>query len=416
MDVLNSRNYDWEKPAMTRTILTAILGEGLVSVEGNVHKAMRRVAAPAFSGRQTRALAPLFYSKGLALIEVLARQVKKADGGVVEITGAISRVTLDIIGAAGVGMDFNALDDEESKLAKLYELVMEPPSFFMLAESLFPRWLLQQFGWKGYSKTIEAQSQLRSEVRALLQEKKAVINEEKSTPHSTDIIASIMKSGDFSDDYLIGQLLTFLAAGHDTTASALVWATWLLSRHPQIQDRLRAECSAKLPNGPVSEVDAAAFDPENMPFLAAVCNETLRLYPPAPSTVREAIVSTTIRNVPIAKGTLVTIPPWAVNRNRALWGANAADFIPDRWIDGPNAANGGAESPYSFLTFLHGPRSCIGQGFARLEMKCLLALLITRFAFETTSPDQMVQICGFITIKPQGGLRLKVYDLKSKER
>jgi len=148
-----------------------------------------------------------------------------------------------------------------------------------------------------------------------------------------------------------------------------------------------------------------------MPFLSAVCNETLRLYPPAPSTVRQAVVPTTICGVPIAKGTLVTIPPWAVNRSRALWGADAAKFIPERWLEGNNAATGGADSPYAFLTFLHGPRSCIGQSFARLEMKCLLALLITRFSFETAYPDQKVGIAGFITIKPAGGLRLKVCNL-----
>jgi len=213
MDVLHSRNYDWEKPAMTRNVLTAILGEGLVSVEGNVHKNMRRVAAPAFSGRHTRDLAPLFYAKGLALAEVLARQADESDDGVVEVMGAVSRATLDIIGAAGIGMDFKALENEESMLAKLYEMVMEPPSFFLLLDSLFPRWLLSSFGWNGYSKTIEAQSRLRSEVRSLLQEKKVEMSQEKSTQNGTDIIASIMKSGDFSDDYLIGQLLTFLAAG-----------------------------------------------------------------------------------------------------------------------------------------------------------------------------------------------------------
>jgi cytochrome P450 len=151
-----------------------------------------------------------------------------------------------------------------------------------------------------------------------------------------------------------------------------------------------------------------------MPFLTAVCNETLRLYPPAPSTVRHAVVPTTLGGVHISKGTIATIPAWAINRSRALWGANAAEFVPDRWLEGPNAGTGGAESPYAFLTFLHGPRSCIGQSFARLEMKCLLAPLITRFKFETAYPDQKVEISGFITIKPEGGLRLKVHDLKGQ--
>ena len=149
-----------------------------------------------------------------------------------------------------------------------------------------------------------------------------------------------------------------------------------------------------------------------MPFLTAVSDETLRLYAPVPSTSRYSVVPTTIGNTPIPKGTTAHIPPWAINRSRALWGADAAEFNPDRWLEGPNAANGGVESPHAFLTFLHGPRSCIGQSFARLEMKCLLAALLTTFRFDVAEPGQKVEIDGFITIKPAGGLRLKVYDLK----
>jgi cytochrome P450 len=184
--------------------------------------------------------------------------------------------------------------------------------------------------------------------------------------------------------------------------------------HPQIQDRLRTECNAQLGDIPTPEVHASIFDPQNMPLLTAVCNETLRLYAPVPTTARHAVVATTIGNVQIPQDTPATIAPWAINRSRALWGADAAEFNPNRWLEGSNAATGGAESPYAFLTFLHGPRSCIGQSFARLEMKCLLAALFTRFRFEVADPDRKVEIGGFFTIKPQGGLRLKVHDLKEK--
>lgn len=180
-----------------------------------------------------------------------------------------------------------------------------------------------------------------------------------------------------------------------------------------MQERLRTECRATLAGHHISqEADASIYDAENTPFLTAVCDETLRLYPPAPNTVRQAVVPTTVGSVAIAKGTAVSIPPWAINRSRVLWGANAAEFVPDRWLQGPNAATGGAQSPYAYLTFLHGPRSCIGQSFARLEMKCLLAPLITRFRFEPLHPGQTVEIAGFVTIKPLGGLRLRVHDLQ----
>jgi cytochrome P450 len=188
----------------------------------------------------------------------------------------------------------------------------------------------------------------------------------------------------------------------------------LLSQHPRVQDRLRAECNAALAHTPTAEVGAATFEPENMPFLAAVCNETLRLYPPAPSTARHAVVDTMVGGVRVPKGTSATISPWAINRSRALWGADAAEFNPDRWLEESNAATGGAEGPYAFLTFLHGPRSCIGQSFARLEVKCLLTALVTRFRFEPAEPGQKIGVGGFVTIKPQGGLRLKVHDLQEK--
>ncbi|ETI20743.1 hypothetical protein G647_07085 [Cladophialophora carrionii CBS 160.54] len=412
MDMLNSHNYDWEKPPFIRKVLAGILGEGLANVEGAKHKAMRRVVAPAFSGRHIRELTPLFYSKGLTLADVMARLVRDSGDGVLDVTGPVSRAGLDIIGAAGVGMDFNTIENETSLLAKLYQSVTNAPAFFLLVSMLLPRWLLQRLKGTGFARTIEAQSQLHDEIRSLMQEKKVLLREEKSAHDIKDIIASIMRAGDFSDDYLVSQMLTFLAAGHDTVASALSWALMLLSQHPQVQDRLRAECNANLAHIATAEVGASAFEPENMPFLTAVCNETLRLYPPAPSTARHAVVDTSVGGVPVPKGTTATISPWAINRSRALWGADAAEFKPDRWLEEHNAAAGGAESPYAFLTFLHGPRSCIGQSFARLEVKCLLAALVTRFRFEMADPGQKIKVAGFVTIKPQGGLRLKVRDLE----
>jgi len=179
-----------------------------------------------------------------------------------------------------------------------------------------------------------------------------------------------------------------------------------------MQDRLRAECNNRLADKTSSEIDASNFDAEATPYLAAVCNETLRLYPPAPATARYSVKPTKIGGQYIPKGTTALISLWAINRDPTLWGDDADKFNPDRWLDGPNAANGGAKSPYALLTFIHGPRSCIGQNFARTEMKCLLAALVMRFTFEIADPDEKVEVGGFITIKPRNGLRLKLHDLK----
>ncbi|KIV95943.1 hypothetical protein PV10_03534 [Exophiala mesophila] len=413
MEVLNAHSYDWHKPSVLREVLLRILGEGLVNVEGAKHKAMRRVVAPSFTGRQVRDQAPLFYAKGLALADVVARRLGQNRDGELDMMALASSVSLDIIGAAAVGMEFNTLNDEQSHLAKLYQSVAEPPPFSLLVQVLFPKWMIQRVKGSGFAATLNAQSQLRDKIHALLTEKKIHMYEDESASQSKDIIASIMKAGDFSEDYLMGQMLTFLTAGHDTGASALTWAMWLLSLHPQVADRLRLECNTQIGDKSPSEISASIFDNDKMPFLTAVCNEVLRLYPPAPNSPRDAAVPTTIGHVCIPKGTRLTVSSWAINRSRAIWGPDAAEFKPERWLHGPNAANGGAESPHAFLTFLHGPRACIGQSFARLEMKCLVAVLMMRFHFEVAEPDRKIEIGGFVTIKPHGGLKFKVRDIRN---
>lgn len=116
----------------------------------------------------------------------------------------------------------------------------------------------------------------------------------------------------------------------------------------------------------------------------------------------------------IPVGTPALISPWAINRDHSLWGPDADEYNPDRWLVGPDAANGGAKSPLHMMTFIHGPRSCIGRDFARTEMKCLLATLIMRFRLELADPNAKVEIGGSLSIKPHGGLRLKLHDLKAE--
>ena len=417
VEILNTNNYDWEKPGNTKKFLARTTGEGLINAEGNAHKAMRKAVAPAFSGHHIRELAPLFYAKGLAFADSLAREAAK---GPVEVMAQMSRVTLDIIGAAGVGKDFNTIENDEDKLAKLYAYITDgnrgPLWLFVILMLVAPQWVWERLRGTPYARIANAQKQLRIEIRALIQEKKQLIKEGKSEQQK-DIIAIIMRSGDFSDDYLVNQLLTFLAAGHDTTASALTWTIYLLATNPQIQDRLRGECHAHLDGKPVSDIDASHFDAETMPYLTAVCNETLRLYATVPVTGREAVKPTQIGEQLIPQGTTAMMSPWAINRDKTLWGPDADEYKPDRWLDGPDAAYGGAstKSPLALLTFLHGPRSCIGQGFARLEMKCLLAVLVMRFQFDLANPEEEVQVGGLFTIKPKGGLRVRLKDLRNEE-
>lgn len=151
-----------------------------------------------------------------------------------------------------------------------------------------------------------------------------------------------------------------------------------------------------------------------MPYLTAVCNEVLRLYPTVPVSARIARKTSVLGGQTIPVGTTALMSMWQNNRDKSLWGEDALTFNPDRWLTGPNATHGGATAPHALLTFLHGPRSCIGQIFAQTEMKVLLAVLVKRFRFELAMSEKDVEIGGFITIKPVNGMWLRLIDLQNE--
>lgn len=153
-----------------------------------------------------------------------------------------------------------------------------------------------------------------------------------------------------------------------------------------------------------------------LPYLNGIIHETVRLYPTVPITRREAIRDTQVGSQFIPKGTDMVLSIWTTNRSPELWGADAQDFRPERWItDGRPNQDGGARSNYHFLTFLHGPRSCIGQEFAKAELRCLLAALVMSFSWELAMDEAKVLPRGVITIKPEHGMYLKLTPLKAKQ-
>lgn len=204
---------------------------------------------------------------------------------------------------------------------------------------------------------------------------------------------------------------------HETTASALTWACYLLAKYPHLQVKLREEVTRDF-----RPQDLAASDLEvelsgtleQLPYLNGIMHETLRLYPTVPMTMRQAVKDTTIGSQFIPKGTEMVVSMWYINRSPEMWGPAAGECIPERWIsDGKPNQTGGANSNYDFITFLHGPRSCIGQGFAKAEMRCLLAAMVASFSWDLAMDDSKVVPRGVITIKPQNGMYIKLTPLNS---
>ena len=138
----------------------------------------------------------------------------------------------------------------------------------------------------------------------------------------------------------------------------------------------------------------------------------MRIFPPVPLTLRETAHDTSIQGHFIPAATTVVICPWAINTSTALWGPDAKEFNPERWMGQGRANTGGADSNYATTTFLHGPRSCIGKDFAKAEFACLMAALVGRFEMELEDPNWVLQIQGGITARPKGGLKIRVREVQ----
>jgi cytochrome P450 len=215
-----------------------------------------------------------------------------------------------------------------------------------------------------------------------------------------------------SKEEVVAQMKVVLLAGYETTSISLTWALIELSRHPYVQTSLREELLAFGADPTYDQLKA------NLPYLDAVVHEILRLHPPVGEFTRLAAADDVIPlsepvctesgeitdSISIAKGTLITIPGAAINRSLAIWGPDAKEFKPDRWLteDGISGKAKEVQGHRHLLTFVDGPRTCLGKDFAVAEFKTVLSVLVKNFVFEMRDgPDTPVEVVRGILPRPR---------------
>lgn len=377
----------------------------------------RKHLNPAFSYRHIKDLYPIFWAKSVEMIQRIESTINglPEEEKVIEIKDWASRATLDIIGLAGMDNDFQSLGHSNNLLNTHYRrTIIDPPPHVRILRALSffidPR-ILNRIPIKWNRNIDESTKVIRSECRRIISKKKEKLDKKETM--GVDILSVAMQSGAFTEENLVDQMMTFLLAGHETTSTALQWVIYTLCIHPKIQSRLRSEIRSSLPSSLLqdpSQITAPQID--SLPYLNAVCNEVLRFYPPVPLTIREACRDTSIANHPIPKGTLVLLSPDATNHDVDLWGPDAGVFDPERWLAPGKAKTGGAESNYALSTFIHGPRSCIGQGFSKSELACLVAAMVGRFEMELEDPGKKLEIKAGVTAGPKDGVRARIRVLE----
>ncbi|KAJ6606201.1 cytochrome P450 [Mycena vulgaris] len=403
----NSNIY--QKPEPSRYNLSRIVGPGLLVAEGDEHRQQN----PAFGAPQVRELTGIFVEKSVELRDIWAAQASNSGGTArVNILPWLSKATLDIIGLAGFNYNFNSLASEgASELGAAFASIsragarMNP---IRILQSWIPAFRI--IVSHKIDATIDAAQKTMNRIgRKLLQDSKNEMAENGTFEkgRSRDLLSLLVRantakdipaSQQLSDEDVLAQVPTFLVAGHETTSTATTWALYALTQNMAAQTRLREELLRV-------ETDNPSMDQLNeLPYLDCIVRETLRIHAPVPSTIR---IATQDDVVPLAtpftdvngimhetlnsgkrtdENEHSMIPILAMNRDKAIWGPDAMEFIPERWESETPISNALPGVWGHMLTFIGGPRACIGYRFSLVEMKALLFTLVRAFEFELAVP------------------------------
>ncbi len=372
--------------------LRLVLGNGLLTSEGEFWQRQRKLATPAFHHRRLVEFAATMTRCTSELADAWAPRVRSGDA-TLDVFEHMTALTFRIV---GLTLFSTELSEHAGAMGPALATVVEHANH--LATSLMlapPPWVPTPRNLR-FRRAIAVIDEL---VLGIIAQRRA------SGVEQPDLLGMLMAasgeddpSARMSDAELRDEVATLVLAGHETTANALTWTLLLLSQHPDIDARVHDELERVCAGQPPTFEQLAA-----LPYLAQVLDESMRLYPPAWMFERIALNELELGDYAIPKGTLVAISPYTLHRHPGHW-PRPTRFDPERFSDAAQAAR----PRYTYLPFGGGPRQCIGTNFALIEAKLVLATLLQRYRFELL-PGQDLRPDPAITLRPRAGLRMRVH-------
>jgi len=373
---------------------------------------------PAFSGTSVRFATSLF----LEIVQkakthwVEQMDLEGKDEITLNVEPWLDAISFDCLGEAGFSHSFNAVDGPKPRLAQLFSDFVNPDSWFTVLRGLYfaslsdaplVRWLRVDRMILGGTRRA-----ITGFVRQLLQDERERGEREAG---KRSMMAAILKAenGQLSEEEIVAQLNTLILAAYETTATLLTWCFHELSMHPNIQAKLREELW-HLPSLEPAQLEG------KLPYLDAVTKECIRLHPTIPIIRRVVKAADRVplsspiclngqytQSVYLPAGAELVIPVESLHRSPSIWGPDAEEFKPERWLDGslPKAA-GAVRGCNGLLTFLDGPRSCLGRGFAVAEIKAVLAIFFRDFLIQPwTDGEDVSPVLSVFARARNGGVR-----------
>ena len=390
--VLKGRPDDFPKSDRIREGLTPLLGNSVFVTNGATWRRQRRIIDPAFEGGRLRDTYPAMLE---ATQSAVARMVASADGGPRDIEIQTSHAAADVIFRTlfSIPIEHEVASQvfEEFKAHQRTQPVVNLGALLPL-----PRWVPRFHK----SKTRQTAAIIRRLITRLTEMRMDEIAAERAPD---DLATKIMTTADpetgetFNTEEMVDQVAIFFLAGHETSASALAWALYLMALYPEWQERVAHEAEA------IYGSDGPEFSQIGKLRVARdVFRETLRLYPPVPMMVREATGEERFRDRNVRKGSQIVLSPWHLHRHERLW-ERPDDFDPSRFY----TENGKSCLREAYLPFSSGQRVCTGAGFAMIEGTLLLSMLVRACRFELV-PEKPAMPVAHLTVRGKDGIWLKV--------
>ena len=386
--VLTEAPMDFPKSPRLVAGLEPLLGQGVFLSNGAVWQRQRRIIDPAFEGGRLRDTFPAMWAAGEATV---GRLSALAGTGPVEVEAQMSHATADVIFRTLFSVPIE--DATAGAVFQAFRAFQGTQPLLNLAGFLpLPRWM-PRFHRRT---TLRAARRIRALTAELVAARRAAI---AAGTAPDDLVTKIMTTPDpedgrpFDDSEMVDQVAVFWLAGHETSASVLGWALYLLALDPGLQERLAEEARAELrPEfGAVSRLKLARD----------VFREALRLYPPVPMMVREAACPVEFRGRPVEAGAQVVVSPWHLGRHQAIW-EDADAFCPARW----QTPEGRAAARDGFIPFSAGARVCPGAGFAMAEGPLMLAMIARALRVTVVAGREPVPQAQ-LTVRSKGGIWLE---------
>ncbi|KAH7863203.1 hypothetical protein Vadar_014708 [Vaccinium darrowii] len=396
-------------------ILGDLLGDGIFTVDGEKWRQQRKVSSYEFSTRVLRDYASIVFQKNVAKLAKIISEAATSNQ-IMDIQDLFMKSTLDSIFKVGFGVELDSMCGSSEEGTK-FSTALDDSSAVTLWRYVDVFWRIKK------ALNIAAEAELKKNIKVIddfvykLIHRKAEqmdkLPNDNSSAQKEDILSRFLQVNETDPKYLRDIILNFIIAGKDTTATTLSWFIYMLCKHPHIQEKVAQEIkdATNIKEGTDFEEFASSIREEaleKMQYLHATLTETLRLYPAVPVDAKICFSDDTWPDgFSVRKGDMVAYQPYAMGRMKFIWGDDAEEFRPERWLDQNGIFQ--PESPFKFTAFQAGPRICLGKEFAYRQMKIFSAVLLGFFVFKLSDEKNVVNYRTMINLHIDGGLHVRAF-------